>query len=123
MLHASCLSSRAQVTVVNQKERHSELAEESCRSHPRRPLARARFLGKLGMTFFFIRLLVRGHSTAGELAGWPALVQNRCLGGDLAPPRRSLTPLIHGLMRGLFGPTFLLSQPLTGRLLPPPGFG
>ncbi|GAB2714746.1 hypothetical protein GCM10011495_30580 [Hymenobacter frigidus] len=58
---ASLLSSRAQVTVVNQKERHSELAEESCRSHPRRPLARARFLGKLGMTFFFIRLLVRGH--------------------------------------------------------------
>ena len=57
------LSSRAQVTVVNQKERHSELAEESCRSHPRRPLARARFLGKLGMTFFFIRLLMRGHLT------------------------------------------------------------
>ena len=55
------LSSRAQVTVVNQKERHSELAEESRRSHPRRPLARARFPGKLGMTFFFIRLLVRGH--------------------------------------------------------------
>ena len=55
------LSSRAQVTVVNQKERHSELAGESRRVHPRRPLARARFLGKLGMTFFFIRLLVRGH--------------------------------------------------------------
>ena len=58
---APALSSRAQVIVVNQKERHSEFAEESCRSHPRRPLARARFLGKLGMTFFFIRLLMRGH--------------------------------------------------------------
>ena len=55
------LSNRAQVTVVNQKERYSELVEESCRSHPRHPLARARFLGKLGMTFFFIRLLMRGH--------------------------------------------------------------
>ena len=58
------LSSRAQVTVVNQKERHSELAEESRRSHPRRLLARMRFLGKLGMTFFFIRLLTRGHLAA-----------------------------------------------------------
>ena len=48
------LSSRAQVTVVNQKERHSELAEESRRSHPRRLLARVRFLGKLRMTFFLI---------------------------------------------------------------------
>ena len=84
---------------------------------------RARFLGKLGMTFFFIRLLMRGHLTAGELAGWPVFVQNRCLSCDLATPRRCLTPLIHGLMRGLFGPSFLLSQPLTGRLLPSPGSG
>ena len=59
------LRSRAQVPVVNQKERHSELAEESGRSHPRRPLAQARFLGTLGMTFFFIRVLRRGHSTPG----------------------------------------------------------
>ena len=75
------------------------------------------------MTFFFIRSLVRGHLTAGELAGWQVFVRNRCLSCDLAPPRRSLTPLIHGLVWDLFGPPFLLSQPLTGRLLPPPGSG
>jgi len=37
-------------------------------------------------------------------------------------PRRYLTPLIHVLMWGLFGLTFLLFQPLTGRLTLPPQF-
>ncbi|MBD2767636.1 sensor histidine kinase [Hymenobacter sp. BT664] len=37
-------------------------------------------------------------------------------------PRRYLTPLIHVLMWGLFGLTFLLFQPLTGRLTMPPQF-
>ena len=79
------LSSRAQVTVVKQKERHSELAEESCRSHPRRLLARARFLGKLGMTFFFTRLLVRGHLT-------PTAPNPAATAGARWPAPRSATP-------------------------------
>ncbi|GAB3296416.1 sensor histidine kinase [Hymenobacter humi] len=37
-------------------------------------------------------------------------------------PRRFLTPLIHVLVWGLFGLTFLLFQPLTGRLVMPPQF-
>ncbi|MCI1186199.1 histidine kinase [Hymenobacter sp. DH14] len=37
-------------------------------------------------------------------------------------PRRYLTPLIHVLVWGLFGLTFLLFQPLTGRLTMPPQF-
>ena len=37
-------------------------------------------------------------------------------------PRRFLTPLIHVLVWGLFGLTFLLVQPLTGRLVMPPQF-
>ena len=37
-------------------------------------------------------------------------------------PRRYLTPLIHVLVWGLFGLTFLLFQPLTGRLILPPQF-
>ncbi len=37
-------------------------------------------------------------------------------------PRRYLTPLIHVLVWGLFGLTFLLFQPLTGRLVMPPQF-
>ena len=37
-------------------------------------------------------------------------------------PRRYLTPLIHVLVWGLFGLTFLLFQPLTGRLTLPPQF-
>ena len=37
-------------------------------------------------------------------------------------PRRYLTPLIHVLVWGLFGLTFLLFQPLTGRLVLPPQF-
>lgn len=37
-------------------------------------------------------------------------------------PRRHLTPLIHVLVWGLFGLTFLLFQPLTGRLIMPPQF-
>ena len=37
-------------------------------------------------------------------------------------PRRYLTPLIHVLVWGLFGLTFLLFQPLTGRLTLPPEF-
>ena len=37
-------------------------------------------------------------------------------------PRRHLTPLIHVLVWGLFGLTFLLFQPLTGRLILPPQF-
>ena len=37
-------------------------------------------------------------------------------------PRRYLTPLIHMLVWGLFGLTFLLFQPLTGRLTMPPQF-
>ena len=37
-------------------------------------------------------------------------------------PRRFLTPLIHVLVWGLFGLTFLLFQPLTGRLVLPPQF-
>ena len=40
----------------------------------------------------------------------------------LLTPRRYLTPLIHVLMWGLFGLTFLLFQPLTGRLTMPPQF-
>ena len=36
--------------------------------------------------------------------------------------RRYLTPLIHVLVWGLFGLTFLLFQPLTGRLTMPPQF-
>ena len=36
--------------------------------------------------------------------------------------RRYLTPLIHVLVWGLFGLTFLLFQPLTGRLVMPPQF-
>ncbi|WP_188560867.1 hypothetical protein [Hymenobacter frigidus] len=55
------LSSRAEVTVVCQKERHSELAEESRSRQQAARMNRARFLGKLGMTFFFIRLLVRDY--------------------------------------------------------------
>lgn len=38
------------------------------------------------------------------------------------PPRRYLTLLIHVLVWGLFGLTFLLFQPLTGRLTLPPQF-
>lgn len=37
-------------------------------------------------------------------------------------PRRFLTPLIHMLMWGLFGLTFLLFQPFTGHLTMPPQF-
>ena len=37
-------------------------------------------------------------------------------------PRRYLTPLIHVLVWGLFGLTFLLFQPLTGRLVLPAQF-
>ena len=37
-------------------------------------------------------------------------------------PRRYLAPLIHVLVWGLFGLTFLLFQPLTGRLTMPPEF-
>ena len=37
-------------------------------------------------------------------------------------PRRFLSPLIHVLVWGLFGLTFLLFQPLTGRLTLPPQF-
>jgi len=37
-------------------------------------------------------------------------------------PRRYLAPLIHVLVWGLFGLTFLLFQPLTGRLTLPPQF-
>ena len=37
-------------------------------------------------------------------------------------PRRYLAPLIHVLVWGLFGLTFLLFQPLTGRLTMPPQF-
>ena len=37
-------------------------------------------------------------------------------------PRRYLTPFIHVLVWGLFGLTFLLFQPLTGRLILPPQF-
>ena len=37
-------------------------------------------------------------------------------------PRRYLTPLIHVLVWGLFGLTFLLFQPLIGRLVLPPQF-
>ena len=37
-------------------------------------------------------------------------------------PRRYLTLLIHVLVWGLFGLTFLLFQPLTGRLIMPPQF-
>lgn len=37
-------------------------------------------------------------------------------------PRSFLTPLIHVLVWGLFGLTFLLFQPLTGRLTMPPQF-
>ena len=37
-------------------------------------------------------------------------------------PHRYLTPLIHVLVWGLFGLTFLLFQPLTGRLTMPPQF-
>ena len=37
-------------------------------------------------------------------------------------PRRYLTPLIHVLVWGLFGLTFLLFQPLKGRLILPPQF-
>ena len=37
-------------------------------------------------------------------------------------PRRYLTPLIHVLVWGLFGLTFLLFQPLTGRFILPPQF-
>ncbi|WP_210521120.1 sensor histidine kinase [Hymenobacter terricola] len=37
-------------------------------------------------------------------------------------PRRYLSPLIHVLVWGLFGLTFLLFQPLTGRLTMPPQF-
>ncbi|GAC1590105.1 MAG: histidine kinase [Hymenobacter sp.] len=37
-------------------------------------------------------------------------------------PRRYLTPLTHVLVWGLFGLTFLLFQPLTGRLTMPPQF-
>ena len=37
-------------------------------------------------------------------------------------PRRYLTPLIHVLVWGLFGLTFLLFQPLTGRPTMPPQF-
>ena len=58
---AFLLSGDAQVTLVNRKERHSELAEESRPVHPRRRLARARFLGKLGMTGCFIRLLLHDY--------------------------------------------------------------
>ena len=38
------------------------------------------------------------------------------------PLRRYLTPLIHVLVWGLFGLTFLLFQPLTGRIVMPPQF-
>ena len=55
------LSSRAEVTVVCQTARHSELAEESRSRQQAARMNRARFLGKLGMTFFFIRLLVRDN--------------------------------------------------------------
>ncbi|WP_035561875.1 sensor histidine kinase [Hymenobacter sp. IS2118] len=37
-------------------------------------------------------------------------------------PRRYLSPLVHVLVWGLFGLTFLLIQPLTGRLVMPPEF-
>ena len=40
----------------------------------------------------------------------------------LTTPRRYLSPLIHVLVWGLFGLTFLLFQPLTGRLTMPPQF-
>ena len=40
----------------------------------------------------------------------------------LTTPRRYLTLLIHVLVWGLFGLTFLLFQPLTGRLTMPPQF-
>ena len=40
----------------------------------------------------------------------------------LTTPRRYLTLLIHVLVWGLFGLTFLLFQPLTGRLIMPPQF-
>ena len=40
----------------------------------------------------------------------------------LTTPRRYLTLLIHVLVWGLFGLTFLLFQPLTGRLVLPPQF-
>ena len=55
------LSSRAEVTVVCQTARHSELAEESRLRQQAARMNRARFLGKLGMTFFFIQLLVRDY--------------------------------------------------------------
>ncbi len=37
-------------------------------------------------------------------------------------PRKTLTPLIHVLVWGLFGLTFLLFHPLTGRIAMPPQF-
>ena len=49
-------------------------------------------------------------------------VQNRFLPMTLTTPRRYLTLLIHVLVWGLFGLTFLLFQPLTGRLTMPPQF-
>ena len=55
------VSSRAEVTVVCQTARHSELAEESRSRQQAALMNRARFLGKLGMTFFFVRLLMHGH--------------------------------------------------------------
>ena len=56
-------SSRAEVTVC-QTARHSELAEESRSRQQAARMNRARFLGKLGMTFFFIQLLVRDYLSA-----------------------------------------------------------
>ena len=53
------LSSRGEVPVACQTARHSELAEESRSRQQAARMNRARFLGKLGMTPFFIRLLLR----------------------------------------------------------------
>ena len=63
------LSSRAEVTVVYQTARHSELAEESGSRQQAARMNRARFLGKLGMTFFFIRLLVRDYLNGLQQSG------------------------------------------------------
>ena len=57
----SYLSSRAEVTVVCQTARHSALAGESRSRQQAARMNRARFPGKLGMTFFFVRLLVRDY--------------------------------------------------------------
>jgi two-component system LytT family sensor kinase len=65
-----------------------------------------------------LRSVWRGIASRGLLS----LFTTPTLFMAVLTPRRYLTPLIHVLVWGLFGLTFLLFQPLTGRLTMPPEF-